>query len=53
MRLDDKVGRIAPGMRADLVLLGEDPRKELSAVCNVKGVIFKGRIIHGFSKQVV
>ena len=53
MGLDGKVGRIAPGMRADLVLLGGDPWKDLSTVCDVKGVIFKGRIVHGFSGQVM
>ena len=53
MHLDDKVGRIAPGMRADLVQLGGDPRVDLSCVCHVKGVCFKGQIIHGFDGGLI
>lgn len=53
MRLDDKVGRVAPGLRADLVLLGADPLEDLACVCEVQGVIFKGQIVRGFKERAV
>lgn len=51
MNLADKVGQIKPGLRADMVLLGANPLQDLSCVCDVKGVIFKGNIVRGFSER--
>lgn len=43
-RLSDR-GMIAPGRRADLVLLRADPRRDASAVDAIAQVIFEGRVI--------
>ena len=39
-------GRIAPGMAADLTLLGADPATDLSAFFRVRYTIRKGRVIY-------
>lgn len=45
--LDDR-GRIAPGMRADLVLLGADPIADIAATRSVRGVWIAGdRVLGG------
>jgi len=43
-RLNDR-GQIAQGRRADLVLLHADPRKDVSAVDVIAGVVLGGRVI--------
>ena len=43
--LDDQDGRIAPGRRADLVLLGADPLEDIGAVREVEAVIVRGRLL--------
>jgi len=43
-RLTDR-GEIAPGRRADLVLLGADPRADVAAVDAIVSVILGGRVI--------
>ena len=40
--LDGKAGVIAPGARADLVLLGANPLADISAVRDIRGVILAG-----------
>lgn len=43
---ENKTGRIAPGMEADLVLLGEDPSIDSRALAKVKYTFKKGEIIY-------
>jgi imidazolonepropionase-like amidohydrolase len=43
---DDK-GRVAPGMRADLVLLGSDPADDVAAFSDVVMTLKDGRVLHG------
>ena len=43
---EDK-GRVEPGMRADLVLLGADPARDAGAFADVVLTIKDGRVIHG------
>lgn len=45
MRLN-QVGRLEKGMKADIVILNENPLENLEAVCCVAGVIKNGQIIH-------
>jgi imidazolonepropionase-like amidohydrolase len=40
-----ELGAIAPGSSADLVLLGEDPRADLSALSDVRAVMLEGRLV--------
>ena len=44
--LDEKSGRIAPGMEADLVVLDGDPSKDIGALARVKYTVRRGRIIY-------
>ena len=39
-------GRIAPGMEADLVLLGTDPAVDVMGYSNVQATIRSGRVIY-------
>lgn len=39
----DELGAIAPGLRADLLLLDRDPRAELSTLSDPAGVVVRGR----------
>lgn len=39
----DEFGAVAPGLRADLLLLDRDPRADLSAVADPAGVMVRGR----------
>ena len=43
--LGDKVGVIAPGNRADLVILAEDPRADLTALRRPVRVVARGRVL--------
>lgn len=45
MHLDDKVGKIKAGMKADLVVLSENPIEHLETVCKVKMVLKDGNIV--------
>ena len=45
MHLEDKIGRIQVGMKADLVVLSENPVKHLETVCDVKMVIKNGKVV--------
>ena len=40
-----KVGRIAPGLQADLVVLKGDPAKNIGALANVKHTVRQGKFI--------
>jgi imidazolonepropionase-like amidohydrolase len=42
---ETELGSVAPGKKADLVLLEGDPVKELSALKRVRTVILNGRIV--------
>jgi len=41
--LDDQVGRIAPGMVADLVAVDGDPTRDIAALRSVRAVLTSGR----------
>ncbi|MBM2576331.1 amidohydrolase family protein [Jannaschia sp. Os4] len=43
--LADQDGRIAPGRRADLVLLGGDPLSDIGAVRDVRAVVLRGQLL--------
>lgn len=43
------VGRVETGMKADLVILKENPLEHLETVLNVEGVLKKGRFIKGIA----
>lgn len=43
--LEAEMGRIEPGMRADLVLLGADPLVEISNTRRIDAVIARGRLL--------
>ena len=43
--LDEEIGTLEPGRRADLIVLGDDPLSDVSAVRRVAGVIKDGTII--------
>jgi imidazolonepropionase-like amidohydrolase len=42
LRLSDKIGRVAPGFLADLVLLDRDPLSDISAIRDVRAVVANG-----------
>jgi imidazolonepropionase-like amidohydrolase len=44
-RIGDKVGRVMPGYKANLVVLGENPLEHLETVLDVKMVIKGGKIV--------
>lgn len=44
MRVDNEVGTIRPGMRADLILVAGDPLTNFSALRHVRRVVTKGRV---------
>ena len=43
------VGRVETGMKADLVILKENPLEHLETVLDVEGVLKKGRFIKGIA----
>jgi hypothetical protein len=43
--LQAEMGRIEPGMRADLVLLGADPLADISNTRNIQAVVTRGRLL--------
>lgn len=43
--LDDRLGTIAPGKTADVVLLGRDPVQDIEALASVELVIKEGRVV--------
>ena len=45
----ERKGRIAPGMEADLVLLGTDPATDVVGFSDVRATIRGGRVIYGAS----
>ena len=53
MRLDDKVGTIKVGMTADMVVLADNPLKNLKAVKDVRMVIKGGQIVKDTRKVPV
>jgi imidazolonepropionase-like amidohydrolase len=40
------VGRIAPGLQADLVVLDDDPTRDIRAFCEVRCTVRAGQIVH-------
>ena len=46
----EKLGRIAPGFEADLVVLNDDPSKDIRALTSVRNILRSGEIIYSASK---
>lgn len=44
LRRDREIGTIAPGSRADLVLLDADPRADIAHVSRISAVVLRGRL---------
>jgi len=44
LHLQDKIGRVAPGLLADLIAVEGDPTKDISAVWHVK-LVMKGGLL--------
>ena len=44
LKLEQRVGRIAPGLLADLVAVEGDPTRELAALRRVRAVLVSGRL---------
>jgi imidazolonepropionase-like amidohydrolase len=45
MRLESEIGTIAPGLRADLVVLRSDPTKSIANTRDIVFVVKRGRIV--------
>jgi len=46
LRMEEKIGSLEPGKYADLVVLGENPLKEIKALRTPHMVFKEGRILH-------
>lgn len=44
--LEERTGRIEPGLAADLVLVEGDPREDIAALARVRATIVRGRIVY-------
>jgi imidazolonepropionase-like amidohydrolase len=44
--LENDVGRLEPGMRADLIAIGADPLVDMAALEDVSLVVQEGRVVH-------
>jgi imidazolonepropionase-like amidohydrolase len=47
MGVDTAVGRLARGMRADMLVVDGDPLADIAAIGRVRAVIAGGRVVHG------
>jgi imidazolonepropionase-like amidohydrolase len=47
LRLDTQIGRIAPGLLADILVVDGDPVQDISALRRVRVVIKSGKIVRG------
>lgn len=45
LRIDDSVGSLAPGMKADLVIVDGKPNRNVSSLRNVQSVVLGGSVI--------
>ena len=52
IRIGDTVGRIAPGYKANLVVLKEDPLQNLETVLDVQMVIKSGKVVKDVRKEI-
>jgi imidazolonepropionase-like amidohydrolase len=44
-RIDNTVGSLRPGMKADLLVVGGDPTRDITALRNVQAVVLGGEIV--------
>ena len=51
LRMDDKLGTLEPGKLADILVLGDDPLKDISNFRKVKLVIADGKVIRDYSNK--
>ena len=49
--MEDEFGRIAPGLAADLVLLGSDPLEDIRNTSDIRGVMVRGRWLGAEERQ--
>ena len=45
LRLEDRIGSVRPGMRADLVVVEGDPSADMAALRQVRRVVQGGRVV--------
>ena len=46
-----RLGRIAPGLQADLVVLGGDPTRDVRALCDVRYTVRAGQIVYSAPRE--